>query len=45
VQDGGLYRLLVNPMKLVHSSMKLDELSSFEEAYVEHAWKDAMETS
>jgi hypothetical protein len=34
VQDGGLYRLLANPMKLVHSSMKLDELSSFEEGYI-----------
>jgi hypothetical protein len=45
VQNGGLYRLLANPMKLVHSSMKLDELSRFEEAYVDHAWQDAMETS
>jgi hypothetical protein len=44
VREGGLYRLLVDPMALVHSNERLDEPSSFEEAYVEHAWWDAMET-
>jgi hypothetical protein len=31
VREGGLYRLLVDPMALVHSSERLDEPSSFEE--------------
>jgi hypothetical protein len=44
VRDGGLYRLLANPVALVHSSERLDEPFSFEEAYVEHAWWDVMET-
>ena len=43
VQEGGLYRLLVDCVALVHSSKKLDEPSSSEEAYIEHLWWDAME--
>jgi len=40
--DGGLYAFLVDPIALAHSSRKLDEPSSFEEAYVEHPWHNAM---
>jgi hypothetical protein len=43
VQDGGLYKLLVDLMALVHTNKKLGEPSSFEEAYAEHVWWDAME--
>jgi hypothetical protein len=35
VREGGLYRLLVDPVALVHSNGRLEEPSSFEEA---HAW-------
>jgi hypothetical protein len=35
VREGGLYRLLVDPVAHVHSSGRLEEPSSFEEA---HAW-------
>jgi hypothetical protein len=35
VLDGGLYRLLVDLVALVHSSKKLDEPSSLDEAYVD----------
>jgi hypothetical protein len=44
VQKGGLYRMLVDLMALVHYSEKWDEPSIFEEACVEHAWLDAMDT-
>jgi hypothetical protein len=40
-RESGLYRLLVGPVALVHSSGRLEEPSSFEEA---HAWCNAMET-
>jgi hypothetical protein len=40
---GGLYRLLVDPMVLVHGNMKQGEPSSIEEAYAEHVWWDAIE--
>ena len=43
--DGGLYKLIIDHVKLVHSSGKLDDPSSLEEAYGEHAWFDAMEES
>jgi hypothetical protein len=38
-----LYKLLVDHVALVHASEKLGEPSSFEEAYAEHVWWDAME--
>ena len=41
--DGGLYRLLANPMELVYAIEKLGEPSSFEEGDAEHAWWDSME--
>jgi hypothetical protein len=44
VREGGIYKLLDNPMELVNSSERLDEPSSFEEAYAYHAWKYAMKT-
>ena len=43
MSDGGLYRLLVDPMALVYSNGKLDEPSSFKEAHAEHVWWVAME--
>jgi hypothetical protein len=43
VLDGGLYKLLVDPVVLVHSTRKLDEPSSLEEVYGKHVWWDAME--
>lgn len=41
VREGGIYRLLTNPMALVHSNGRLEEHSNFE---MLHAWQDAMET-
>jgi hypothetical protein len=35
--DGGLHRLLVDHVALVPSKKKLEEHSSYEEAYVENA--------
>lgn len=43
VWDGGLYKLLADLVVLAHSSGKLDEPSSFEEAYAEQEWQDATE--
>jgi len=40
VQEGGLFKLLVDLVELVHSNGRLEEPSSFEKAY---AWWDAME--
>jgi hypothetical protein len=44
VREVGPYKLLVYSLALVHSNEILEEPFSFEEAYVEHAWWDAMET-
>ena len=41
--DNKLYRFLVDLVVLVHASWKLGEPSSFEKAYAEHEWWDAME--
>ena len=41
--DGGLYRLLANPLALVYVVEKQGEPSSFEEGDAEHAWWDSME--
>ena len=41
MQDSGLYRLLVDPVALVHAN-KMCEPSSFEEAYKKKEWKDEM---
>lgn len=35
VREGGIYRLLTNPMALVHSNGRLEEHSNFE---MLHAW-------
>jgi len=42
-QDGGLYKLLVELVTLIHANMVLGEPSSSEEAYVEYPLWDAME--
>jgi hypothetical protein len=42
MREGGLYKLLVDPMARVHSNGRLEEPSSFEEA---HAWQEAIELS
>jgi hypothetical protein len=35
MREGSLYRFLVDPMELIHSNERLDEVSRFE---VAHAW-------
>jgi hypothetical protein len=40
MRKAGIYRLLVDPVTLLHSSWRLEEPSSFEEA---HAWQNVME--
>ena len=41
--EGGLYRLLVYPMELVHSSGRFDDPFTFEEAQANPAWWDSIE--
>ena len=43
LQNGGLYRLLADPVAFVHSNGKLDKPSTFKNAYAEYIWWDVME--
>jgi hypothetical protein len=43
VLDDGFYKLFVDLVALKHSSEKLDEPSSYQEAYEKQVWKDVMD--